>query len=85
MPSLESTTPGDGDRFLQAASNACLGRRSFRGNQFPICLGPAAMRVGNVVSVLFEAQVPFILGPEDAQHRLIGKCYVHELMDGSRV
>jgi hypothetical protein len=80
--SLRPTLTGDAEKFMQAASNVCRGRRMFKTGQYPIGLGPAATRVGDVVCVLFGCQVPFILRPENDHYRLVGECYVYELMDG---
>lgn len=54
----------------------------FMTRQFSLCLGPAAIRVGDVLCILFGGQVPFILRSEGEHYRLVGECYVYELMDG---
>ncbi|KAK0616852.1 heterokaryon incompatibility protein-domain-containing protein [Immersiella caudata] len=53
-------------------------------------LGPAAMREGDAVVVLFGGVVPFVLRPcEDAEGgkfwRLVGECFVPGLMQGEAV
>jgi hypothetical protein len=46
-------------------------------------LGPRDARPGDVVCVLNGGNVPFLLRPvDDGCYRLVGECYVHELMDG---
>lgn len=52
-------------------------------------LGPPSTQLGDVVAVLFGADVPFILRPvgDPKQHcyKLVGQCYVHGIMYGKTV
>jgi hypothetical protein len=46
---------------------------------------PYNTRDGDVVAVLYGAEVPFIIRPKDTeevQFELVGECYIHGLMDG---
>ncbi|KAK3319593.1 heterokaryon incompatibility protein-domain-containing protein [Cercophora scortea] len=74
--------------------NTMVGRRVFTcadGKYYG--LGPAAMREGDVVVVLFGGVVPFVLrrvGGEDGEEeeerwRLVGECFVPGLMQGEAV
>jgi len=79
---------GDDDRFLEAASNACVGRRLFVTERGRLGLGPAALREGDRCCVLFGGIVPFVLRRQDesgAMHRLVGECYMRDVMRGQVV
>lgn len=75
------------------AVNALRGRRVFVMADGKVGLGPEAMRVGDVVVVLFGGVVPFVLRPVDAESergprrrwRLVGECLVPGLMQGEAV
>jgi hypothetical protein len=47
---------------------------------------PCNTRDGDIVAVLYGAQVPFIIRPKksakEIQYELVGECYIHGLMDG---
>jgi hypothetical protein len=58
-------------------------RRLFRTNLGCLGLAPAASQVGDAVSFLNSARVPFILREkEDEKFELIGDAYVHGYMNG---
>ncbi|EGU72350.1 hypothetical protein FOPG_18832 [Fusarium oxysporum f. sp. conglutinans race 2 54008] len=76
---------GDAWRFEEAAQNACNGRRLFLTEDSRLGLGPAAMREGDHLCILFGASVPFILRLEGQSWRLIGECYVRTFMGGEGV
>jgi len=59
------------------------GRRPFLTPRGWIGLGPAAMKSGDVVAILFGCRMPFVLRPSDeGRFMLLGDAYVHGLMDG---
>ncbi|KAJ3469897.1 hypothetical protein MRS44_003962 [Fusarium solani] len=81
---------GDAWRFVEAAQSACNGRRLFLTEDGRLGLGPAAMREGDHLCILFGGSVPFIMRPEGQSWRgqswsLIGESYVKTLMGGERV
>ncbi|KAF7592422.1 hypothetical protein BBP40_000270 [Aspergillus hancockii] len=78
---------GDGKswRFVQAAQNACSGRRLFITDAGMLGLGPAAMEPGDRLCILFGASTPFILRRHGQSWQLIGECYVKCLMSGEFV
>lgn len=80
-----SADRGDAWRFTEAAQNACNGRRLFFTEDGRLGLGPAAMREGDHLCILFGGSVPFILRPDYQSWRLIGECYVKTLMNGQSV
>ncbi|RYN88323.1 hypothetical protein AA0119_g11946 [Alternaria tenuissima] len=46
-------------------------------------LAPAAVRQGDVVTILFGCRFPMVLRPYlDDMYQVIGECYIHDLMDG---
>jgi len=85
-------TPYMQERAL-CAMNAMADRKVFvfgEEDDTKIGLGPAAMREGDVVVVLFGGVVPFVLRPcedEDGSKfwKLVGECFVPELMQGEAV
>lgn len=72
-------------QFRNAAVAACRERTCFNTASGLRGLGPAAMRPGDSVCVLYGASMPFVIRPEGAAYRLIGECYVHGLMRGQGV
>ncbi|KAF2433428.1 HET-domain-containing protein [Tothia fuscella] len=76
---------GDVERFIEAASNACKGRRLFFTYSGLLGLGPAAMREGDKLCVLFGGEMPYILRSEGTHFRFIGECYVYDLMEGKAI
>lgn len=84
---LAVTTAGSADpvraeRFLEAASNACSGRRIFRTRKGCLGLGPAALCQGDFVAVLLSGRLPFVLRRFEDHEKLVGECYVLGLMQG---
>ena len=59
----------------------------FRTDDGLIGLGPASMREGDQLWILFGGQTPYILRPTDKEEvwEFVGECYVHSLMDGEAV
>ena len=80
-----ASTEDDMTRFRNAAVAACRERTCFNTASGLRGLGPAAMRPGDSVCVLYGASMPFVIRPEGAAYRLIGECYVHGLMRGQGV
>ncbi|TKA76950.1 hypothetical protein B0A49_01725 [Cryomyces minteri] len=81
----DESQDGDADRFLEAASNACSGRRIFITSKGHVGLGPAALRTDDRVFVLFGSIVPFVLRRKNLQFQLVGECYVNDLMQGEAI
>ncbi|KAL2066020.1 hypothetical protein VTL71DRAFT_2091 [Oculimacula yallundae] len=80
-----SCNDGNGDRFLDAAVSACRERTCFRTAGWRRGLGPAAMKLGDVICVLFGAAMPYVIRREGGSWRLIGECFVDGLMRGEGV
>jgi hypothetical protein len=75
----------DADRYNQSASNACKARKLFFTKGGRIGLGPMAMQEGDLLSVLFGGKVPFVLRADEDSFRLVGECYVFDLMGGEAI
>jgi len=73
------------DEFLEEAEHVCTGRRIFETANGNFGLGPAAMRSGDIVVVLYGGQSPFVLRPYRDNFLLIGQAYVDELMHGKLI
>ncbi|KAF2454933.1 heterokaryon incompatibility protein-domain-containing protein [Lineolata rhizophorae] len=78
-------TRGDPERFSEAASNGCGGRRFFLTSKGYMGVGPPTLRDGDRVCVLYGGIVPFLLRLRDGHWKLVGEAYVHGLMDGEAV
>ncbi|KAI3401955.1 hypothetical protein diail_6515 [Diaporthe ilicicola] len=75
--------------------NAFLGRRVFHCEDGKLGIGPAAMRAGDVVAVLFGGIVPYVLRPLDSsgdggggsgqKWAFVGECIVPMIMQGQAV
>ncbi|OAL44096.1 hypothetical protein IQ07DRAFT_252994 [Pyrenochaeta sp. DS3sAY3a] len=83
----ENTTRDEAFQFFQMASSCLCQRRVFVTKTGMLGAGPAAVREGDIVVVIFGGSFPFLLRPTaDEQHyRLVGECYVHDIMDGQAV
>jgi hypothetical protein len=70
--------------YRQALVVACHMRRVFRTRDGLVGLGPAAARVGDTLTILYESNMPSLLRPaeRDHHHHFIGNCYVDGMMDG---
>ncbi|KNG51804.1 heterokaryon incompatibility protein [Stemphylium lycopersici] len=73
------------DEFLEEAEHVCTGRRVFETANGNFGLGPAAMRSGDIVVVLYGGQSPYVLRPYGDNFFLIGQAYVDELMHGKLI
>lgn len=82
---VDRNNPYHMERALSTV-NVLYGRRIFHCEDGKFGLGPAAMRHGDVVAVLFGGIVPYILRPlADGRWSLLGECFVPELMQGEAV
>jgi hypothetical protein len=82
---LDAATGGEPDQFLQIVDTICEGRTFFVTVGGHIGLGPSLMRPGDAVYVLAGAEMPFVLRKDAESFRLIGECYVDEIMNGEAV
>jgi len=69
--------------FARTASIICHSRRFFRTRKGYFGLGPPIMKNGDLCSLFFGAEVPYILRlGEDGTFIFVGECYVHGIMYG---
>jgi hypothetical protein len=73
--------------FVNLVCNAVKRRRFFVTEDGMLGHGPSTTEEGDVVAVLFGGSAPYVLRPvRDGRHwRLVGECYVHDVMDGQAV
>jgi hypothetical protein len=72
--------------YHQALYNALDNRRFFVTATGSIGVGPSFMQLGDVIAVMYGCKWPVMLRPVDNGHyRVLGTCYVHDIMDGEAV
>jgi hypothetical protein len=76
---------GDAALFARTAGNVCFDRRLFITVSGNLGLGPSDALPGDNVSILGGAAMPFILRQGNSSFRLIGECYVDDIMHGEAV
>jgi hypothetical protein len=77
---------GDWKRFRIEAGKKGHLRRFFVTRKGGYGLGPATVRAGDVLAVLFGAGMPVVLRPVvggEERYTLVGECFVHGAMGGS--
>jgi hypothetical protein len=80
---LKLAESGKADRFLDAVATACSGRKSFRTSTGLVGIGPSIIKEGDVICILYGADVPFVIRREGtAGYSVVGECYVEPLMRG---
>jgi hypothetical protein len=84
--SLESPEARAAASYLELFADVTDHRRLFKTETGALGLGPEAMREGDIVTVLFGGNVPYVLRPVgDGHYRLVGECYFHSVMGGQAV
>jgi hypothetical protein len=74
------------DRFLEATSTTCMGKRLFVTENGTLGLGPGSLKVGYRCCVLCGEIVPFVLRQRnDWMYALVGECYMQHGMQGDIV
>ena len=75
--------PPEAPRNLSERVNWVLpGRCAWVSSQGWIGLGPEGTQDGDVIVILYGADVPFILRPVNGSYKLIGECFVEGIMYG---
>lgn len=60
----------------------CVGRRlAVLESEIP-CLVPGNTCIGDVLCILTGAPLPLVLRPQGESFRIVGCCYIHDMMDG---
>ncbi|KAH8747378.1 hypothetical protein BGZ57DRAFT_725905, partial [Hyaloscypha finlandica] len=57
-------------------------RRFFRTNYGLVRIGPDNIKNGDLISIVFGADMPLILRPFGKFHKLVGATYIHGVMNG---
>jgi hypothetical protein len=86
-PTLDPTASSSSQNYKRALFECLTGWRFFMTKQGYVGIAPAAVQKGDLVTVFDGSAVPFLVRPnqgtdESRVHRLVGECYVHELMNG---
>lgn len=82
---FEGLPPPSACSYRWAATYALKRRRLFYSKEGYFGVGPAVMQPGDIVCILFGAQVPFILRRKDSRYQLVGESYVHGIMYGEAI
>ena len=74
-------------KFLNYIQRRCPGRRFYATRSGRFGLGPRILKKGDICSVLFGSEIPFILQPtgEKSSYKLLGEAYVEGVMHGEIV
>jgi hypothetical protein len=73
-------------RYLHVLKYVTNHNRLFTTRKGHLGLGPKAMKEGDIVTVLFGGNIPFVLRPVGDEHyRLVGECYFHSVMEGQAI
>jgi len=75
---LQEAAGAEAALFESLVSQVSFGRRLFQTDTGYLGLGPKAMRVGDLVCVLFGGRVPFVLRPTGTAFMMVGEAYVHD-------
>lgn len=75
----------DSGRFHEAFVQACVDRRFFVTENGLMGVGPDAIREGDIIVILFGGRVPYLLRAVDQGYRLVGECYISEVMEGEAI
>ena len=67
---------------LEKLLRSCRGRRFLVLDTGYIGLGPLEAEIGDLVFIIPEVSVPFVLREETGGLKLVGECYVQNVMDG---
>ncbi|OAL51695.1 HET-domain-containing protein [Pyrenochaeta sp. DS3sAY3a] len=73
------------ENFYDEAEIVCSHRRFFQMENGSFGIGPACMRNGDVVVVLFGGESPYVLRPCGRSYLFMGQAYVDELMEGQLI
>jgi len=80
------TEKGNDENLSSLHLDAAHERRLFFTRDLAyIGLGPKILEKDDVICVLFGGATPFILRPSGSNYRLVGECYVFELMVGEAI
>ncbi|PNP59974.1 hypothetical protein FNYG_14698 [Fusarium nygamai] len=73
---------GQADRYVSAVAPVRHSYRVFVTESSMFGTGPVDMEVGDLLCVLFGAEVPFLLRPCGDGYLVVGECYAYDVMHG---
>ncbi|KAH6878060.1 heterokaryon incompatibility protein-domain-containing protein [Alternaria rosae] len=76
---------GDAQRYRSTLIIRCQNRRFFLISKYNYGIGPACMREGDIVVVLYGGDAPFVLRPKSDKYLMLGEAYVDSIMNGELV
>jgi len=76
---------GDALRFHNKVKVLCDGYRFFWTSKEDFGIGPACMREGDIVVVLYGSNAPLVLRPKGDKYLMLGEAYVDSIMNGELV
>ena len=76
-PSYEYTS-----EYRTALANSLLGRSFFTTSTGFLGIGLPRIKIGDIITILFGAQLPFVLRRNGENFQMIGACYVSGVMNG---
>ncbi|KAK6442553.1 hypothetical protein LTR95_001214 [Oleoguttula sp. CCFEE 5521] len=80
-----SASTGNAERYKRRVRNNCTYTFFFVTEAGHVGIGPDYVCPGDVVAVLFGGRVPFLLRKRAEHYRIVGPCYVFDMMDGKAV
>lgn len=72
-------------KIFHTAVTTCSGRRVFFLQDGSLGLGPACMRLGDIVAVLYGSDAPCVLRPRGDNYLFLGLAYIDDIMHGELV
>lgn len=76
---------GDTLRYQSNLIARCHNRCLFLTSKDDYGIGPACMREGDIVAVLYGGNAPFVLRPKGDEYLMLGETYVDSIMNGELV
>jgi hypothetical protein len=76
----QTAQSGNAHEWVRAATGASVNRKFGRTECGRYVLGPAIMKEGDTICILFGGKMPFVLRSVGSSCRLVGECYCHGLM-----
>ena len=79
---LQNNVPHSFAKQAMWILKSCAERGFFLTEYEQMGLAPSEAETGDIVCIILEASVPFVLRPEGNAFKLIGECYVQGVVKG---
>jgi len=76
---------GDARQYHKVSESRSWNRRFFWASRKDFGIGPACMREGDIVVVLYGGDGPYVLRPKGDKYLMLGEAYVDSIMNGELV